>query len=494
MKFAATAPASKKKAVHTTNRAGGSSYEKSLKHKLASLMVTSMVSDQFYRSESKGIQEFLDLAEALISQGDAKFVAQATLVARKQFHLRSISHLGAAALGRAGIGQPWKRKFYSEVVERPDDVVEIIAASKGIHGKTIANAMKRGLADALARFSAYQLGKYKGKGTLTLIDAVNICHPKGNDQLSALMKGTLEAPETWEVLLSAAGSNKEAKARVWRNLLAEEKLGYMATLRNLRNIHEQADEETFTRALNLISNSAAVEKSKQLPFRFWSAMKIVEQSDMPSAAMVALDMALGYSCINVPEFDGKTLVAVDMSASMRSKIGGPRATMSCKEVAVLLAVLFARSNDADFAYFGEIAKTHRIHPTDSILGQVSKIQGFNQQRYQHQASESDHVGHATNYGSVFDMIGSKKYDRILFFTDEQSWRHNGTELQRYRNRTNTDPHLYICDLSGYGEAMVNPNHHKTHHLAGFSDKIFDLIAMSESGTDALIDTIEAVEI
>lgn len=85
----------------------------------------------------------------------------------------------------------------------------------------------------------------------------------------------LHIPETWETQLSALGN----RAEVWLNLIDNNKLPFMAMLRNLRNLllaglpqraHDWVIEQRLT-------NEHAVASSRQFPFRFFSAYTILEQ-------------------------------------------------------------------------------------------------------------------------------------------------------------------------------------------------------------------------
>ncbi len=84
---------------------------------------------------------------------------------------------------------------------------------------------------------------------MKLKDALFLVHPKAVSEgqqaiFNKIAKGELEVPYTWEAELSALGqvkflSEKEkalAFRAKWEELVSSGKLGYMALLRNLRNI------------------------------------------------------------------------------------------------------------------------------------------------------------------------------------------------------------------------------------------------------------------
>lgn len=231
----------------TTNLAGGQAYAQSPELELLSILLTSFANDQFYKSAN---DTFARLKE-LVVVCDKKFVAKAAVYARTEFGMRSISHVVASELAKHIGGQDWAKKFYTEVVYRPDDIAEILAYHLSKNGK-ITNAMKRGLASAFDKFNAYSLAKYRGEGKdMKLIDAVNLLHPvptdKNKEALDALVKNELRSFDTWESELTKAGQEAETdeqkaefKKDVWVTLITDRKIGYFALLRNLRNIIEQA--------------------------------------------------------------------------------------------------------------------------------------------------------------------------------------------------------------------------------------------------------------
>ena len=61
----------------------------------------------------------------------------------------------------------------------------------------------------------------------------------------------------------------------------------------------------------------------------------------------------------------------------------------------------------------------------------------------------------------------------------------------YKRRTGANPIIYSFDLTGYG-SMQFPERN-VYLLAGFSEKVFDIMKLLESDKEALVDTIESVE-
>uniref|UniRef100_A0A8D3AEY2 TROVE domain-containing protein n=1 Tax=Scophthalmus maximus TaxID=52904 RepID=A0A8D3AEY2_SCOMX len=82
----------------------------------------------------------------------------------------------------------------------------------------------------------------------------------------------LKEPETWERLLSREGN----KAATWEKLIDNKSLPFMATLRNLRNMITQGISEAHhKKILGRLTNKNAVIQSRQFPFRFLAAYKVI---------------------------------------------------------------------------------------------------------------------------------------------------------------------------------------------------------------------------
>lgn len=136
--------------------------------------------------------------------------------------------------------------------------------------------------------------------------------------------------------------------------------------------------------------------------------------------------------------------------------------------------------------FGDEANWARINPADS----VTTIAASMPNRFQ-----------GTNFNLIFDRA-EKSYDRIIILSDEQAWvprtnwRGEVTSvptqaLKDYKSRTSSNPNIWSIDLAGLGTLQFPEE--KVYTLAGFSERMFDLIGLIEAGgNNALIKTIESV--
>ena len=454
------------------NIAGGIAYKESDEMQLVSLLLTSFGDDKYYQTAN----EVFKSLETLIQKCDSHFTAQAIIFARKVFGMRSISHIASSMLAKYIGGDEWASLFFDKVIVRPDDMTEIIACHLNRKQK-ITNAMKKGFARAIGRFDEYQLAKYRGEGKgVKLVDVVNICHPvqteKNNGAIEKLVNGTLKSFDTWEVELSAAGSDTEKKKEAWNRLFDEHKLGYFALLRNLRNILSLNDAILKNKALYVLTNEKAIKASMVLPFRFSTAYEEMRKIGAIEA-MRQVSRACEISCKNVPKLSGKTLVALDVSGSM---CGRP------SQIGSLFAAVLAKSNDVDVMTFDDRARYVVFNPDDSLMTIKSSFR---------------FTGGGTNFNSVF-ATANKRYDRIILLSDMQSWDNScwygdaRKGIKAYRGAWNPSCKFYSFDLEGYGTLSIPE--HDTYCLAGFSDKIFDIMANLEVDKHALINRVKEIEL
>lgn len=474
-----------KGSTRTVNRAGGDAYKQSPELELVSLLLTSFVTDKFYESSKSQLGRLKDLSEKI---KDKYFLAQAAVYARKEFGMRSITHALAAHITHLVKGEQWTKRALEKVVHRPDDITEILSFYLSNYKKPIPNSMKKGLANSLKQFDAYQLAKYRGdKNEVKMVDVMNLFRPKpSKEQVKAfkdLMSNELKTTgKTWEAKLSEAGQKaktkedkKELKKEAWADMIKSGKIGYFALLRNLRNIVQDAP-EVIPQACELLRKENLIKKSLVLPFRFAVAYSELVKINGSGKILEAIDDAADISLANVPKFDGNTLIALDESGSMD---GQPW------DIGKLFASVLMKANpDADLRIFAYESRALSVNAKTPVLEIARNIK---------------RVGGGTNFKAIFKDL-DKKYERVIILSDMQGWMEdsfycNG-DLKRatneYKTKTGANPHIYSFDLAGHGDMKFPEN--QVYCLAGFSDKIFDVMKFLEEDRMALINKIKSVKI
>ncbi|XP_030395381.1 telomerase protein component 1 isoform X2 [Gopherus evgoodei] len=96
------------------------------------------------------------------------------------------------------------------------------------------------------------------------------------DPTQAGTRMKLPQPQTWDRQLSQRGN----KAAVWEELIDSGKLPFMAMLRNLRNIiRAGVSERHHQQVLSRLQNKESVIRSRQFPFRFLAANKVIQDME-----------------------------------------------------------------------------------------------------------------------------------------------------------------------------------------------------------------------
>ena len=83
----------KKQSQTVENFEGGQAFAQSAKLEFISILLTSFVQDQFYRSESETVLRICELIDEI---DDLKFVAKAAIYARTEFGTVSYTHLSVS--------------------------------------------------------------------------------------------------------------------------------------------------------------------------------------------------------------------------------------------------------------------------------------------------------------------------------------------------------------------------------------------------------------
>ena len=247
----------------------------------------------------------------------------------------------------------------ARVIQRPDEITEFVAIYYKLGGgkRPLSKQVKKGLAAAFNKFTEYQLAKYNRDKDIKLADVLALVHAKPKDKETGLLfaklankdrlpKKTkfaqfpvantyralaknfvgLQTPDTWEVALSGGADKKETFER----LIAENKLGGLAMLRNLRNMQEAGVPDAVIK-----TGLAQMNTERVLPFRFISAAKYAPKFE------AHLESAM-FKCLSGHvKLPGKTVLLVDVSGSMDAAVSR-KSDLQRVDAAVALAMLLRR--------------------------------------------------------------------------------------------------------------------------------------------------------
>lgn len=350
---------------------------------------------EFYEDGEEIAARIVKLADAV----PAGVLANLAVEARSRFNLRHVPLLLTAALAKRGgviVGNT-----IEAVIQRADELSEflaIYAKANGVSPKALkpklSNQVRKGLARAFRKFNEYALAKYDRAGVVRLRDALFLCHAKpANDEQAALWKrliaNELAAPDTWEVALSGGADKKETFERLMR----EGQLGYLALLRNLRNMAEAGCDAGLVRDAILARKGA----QRVLPFRYVAAARAAPQFEP------AIDQALCEAIAHLPILPGKTVVLVDVSGSMDEKLSAKSDMYRIDAACALASIIHGDVRMFSFS--------NRLVEVPARMGMAGVDALRNSQPH-----------HSTAlFGAVAELNDRvTEYDRLIVITDEQA--------------------------------------------------------------------------
>lgn len=549
--------------TETRNKAGGIAYDITDPSTRLMHLVGTMFNEEGFYPDSPGNDDsrfagMTSEAQALvttaeeIAQGDNwRDLLAIAAYTRQDLNLRTVPTVLYAIAAEFGANRmsknnkPWLRAYSNIIMQRADEPRKVFAAWRHlyggiqrINGRAICtnhpkHRLKRAISERLREFPEHLLAKYDSTGSPSLRDTIRACArdvislPKimyfvdrskwakmnpevstpilyARTKLSELtefndeaIKLAKQARATWEILSSQFGKSKE----MWSFVAGS--MGYMATLRNLRNMVEVGVDLKTAGVLSKLADKDEVLGSKQLPFRFLSAARIFDASlgsrsrswyDTPSVVtsnqtqsiLNALDDALDHSVENLPEVPGVTAIFVDNSGSMDCKVSGKSTITAVDAGNMLAAILGKRCEEVYTCAFTDKPYEVVMRKKDSVLTNMKAI------------AKAGGDGGSTNAYLCAPWLQQKgvKADRIILVSDMQCWdSYSGDSsfrgsVMKYRTFAGKDVWLHSINIAGAKEAQVASSDKNVNLMSGFSEKILNYIMDAENALTAAKDAGE----
>lgn len=497
----------------------------------------------------------LSLAEQIADGENPRDLLAIAHWARTEGNMRSTpcALLAVAAHSNVYKGTGLVRQYCSSIIQRADELSQVFLAYQNLYGRPFPNALKRGLAQAFTKFNEYGLVKYQsGLGDILKMVERRKDYPVSEAVREFLVEGTVSNPEgvpliaarkelskrnsldkrslelikssgaTWENVISQFGNSAE----VWEAV--QPNMPYMATLRNLRNlVQANVSQTTIATVVAKLTDPEQVARSRQLPFRFFTAGIALEEAGAetkkfsaasnfysgydyaaPRATAVnhfsvqnlqaAVERALDMSVENIVELSGNTAVLVDVSGSMYGATVSQRSSLNAAQVSQLMgAICFKASENGVVIPFGQSAAIAVLNKNDSVIATMGKIQ-----------TAARKCGHATYAHKAVELLSASKLrvDRIVILSDMQCYGSMGygadapalySAIDSYRRKYNREVKIHSVDLMPYGSGSQVPSEDKNVNLvSGWSEKIFNTFAQFEGlesvGDKKVTPTIEYI--
>lgn len=397
-----------------------------------------------------------------------------------------------------------KRKEFSEehpgkfdeinqkVMSRADEPMSQMSYylySNGGKKNNIPSILKRSWANRLNKLGKYQVAKYKNH-EIGMINAVRLCHAHSNVIDELMQTGKVEVSEdkmTWENMRSAGKS--------WKEIIDADVMGHMALLRNLRGVFTEIDDiELCKQYLHKIKDT--VIGSKQFPFRYYSALKAVKNSNCNHKPIIidALEECMDIALANYPKLKGKTMCLSDNSGSAWGSFNSEYGSVKIAEIDNLSSVITAACSDE--GYVGEFGDRLRITP-------ISKRTGILNQAETMSKDYGDYVGGATE-GGIWEFFknaieNKEHWDNIFIYSDQQAG-HGGLYgtskhkdeykklgfacgfgdsygsgyinvfklVQEYRKKVNPKVNVFSIQTAGYNNVVIPEYAYRTNIMYGWT--------------------------
>jgi TROVE domain len=513
---------------------GGTGYARDARSELFLRATASFAGeDSFYEEAAARDGRLRELVSGLATDADGFVWLRGFLPwLREAGNMRTAPVVLAAEAVRARLAaglEGGNRQLVGSVLRRADEPGEMLAYWTSRYGRAVPKPVKRGIADAVARLydeRAFLRYDSDARG-FRFGDVIDLVHPSpapartawqgelfgwaitarhGRDaeppaglpavrarwELSRMAPAErhrgarrvldghdrrerleLAAAGQWEWLLSWLGEGEGlAKAEQWRLILPQ--LGFMAALRNLRNLDEAGlSDEDVAPLIARFSDPEQVRRSRQFPFRFLSAYL-----SGPSLRWGhALEQALDAATTNIPELPGRTLILIDTSSSMGQPMSR-KSAMTMVQAAALFGLATAiRNRDRADVYgfadgqFGVRRNAYRLSLLTAVTAFTRRI---------------GEVGHGTRIAEAVRAT-YRGHDRVMIFTDMQTFPDRARWSGHVGDVSASVPGhvpVYGFNLVGYGHSAMPAGRGNRHELGGLTDATFSLIPNIEAGVAA----------
>jgi 60 kDa SS-A/Ro ribonucleoprotein len=474
-----------------------------------------MFKNTFYVKAEKQLDE----AVALAKRVPVDFLAKVAVYSRHRAYLKDMPALLTAVL--ATRDTRLFKQVFPIVIDNGRMLRNFVQVMRsGAVGRTsLGSASKK----AVQRWFAKSTDDYVFKASVgnspSLVDVIKMVHPspetrsrdalygylldkkydkrslpklvKAFEKFKAGEQGERELPAVPFQLLDSAGLSTAE----WKQVARDGK--WQFTRMNLRTFARHGvlkDKEMVKLIADRLGSKELAQKARQYPYQVLTAWKMIEHDDtIPVSIKRALHDAVDHTCGNIPEFDGRTAVLVDISGSMGQAVNGEggywssceQGRVSCAEVAGPFAAAIARKNpDAVVYQFSTQATRVRFNAMDSVFTNMAKI------------VRGRMGGTSISSGLIALMRDFKKGDlpdNIIIISDNESWADAyGTAYSNRFFRTpggatatqqkfseykaiNRKARLILLDLTPTSNTQVKDNSDIL-NVGGFSDAVFDTVA------------------
>lgn len=501
-----------------TNNTGGKAYEMSAKHALSQIISTGCFNDTFYTSAA----DQLTTIKLLLPKVEPEFLAKLAIYAREKAYMKDTPAVLLAYLATSR--SDLFAKVFNRVVDNTKmlrNVVQMIRSGE-FGRKSLGTRPKRLIQTWLASKDDKTLFRGSIGNKPSLGDVIKMVHPKPDTESRKALYGYLIGAMTkiqHENFLSKEGNrNKKVshydpaqlpdlvksyeafKAAPANMLLPPDVSFEMLTALPLNQAQwvQIAKDASWTQTrMNLntfvrhgvfnepgmeelvaekLTNRELINKSKVFPYQLMVASLNVDAT-LPVKVRDALHAAMEIATENVPTYDGKIFIFLDVSGSMSQPVGtrvGATSKVRCVDVASLFASALLRKNPNTtiIPFEGCVVdiKRCKLSSTNTIVQNAQALASVG--------------GGSTNCAAPLFLLNSvkEKGDLCIFISDNES----NVDVSRSYGKTavleqwqifkerNPQAKLVAIDIVP-NKTVQAPNNLDIANCGGFSDEVFNFI-------------------
>ena len=432
---------------------------------------------------------------------DVDFMARLAIYFREERDFRELAFLLTAELAAFSGKDEKTAGLVGRVIRQAADIplwLEYYArATKP--GQKPGRAIRNQLGLLFNKLDEYQYSRSSRSSQEALREALRLLRPKAADRarkslFSRILRDQFPVRSTWEQEWHALyqqhyDSHEQRQVTLrdkWKEGISSFRIGYTPLLDNLGPmLCAGVSGKVLKLAAEYLGNAAAVGRSGVSPLRLLEAYRLLRRIDLGGAGMLceALEQAAPHSSWTSGGFGSKgvSVIAMDVSNSMKRPVNGTIGAQRF-DVAPLLAYLWKTRGYSVIS--GIIGNTWRPQEPAGrpILLATDEFR----------AHEGE-AGYAINGWLVLQDLLRKKQvvDRVLIFTDCRLWDKRefnqpaGSDLghwwRQYRTQLAPQARLYLFDLAGYGVRPLECVEDGVFLVAGWQDRIFDILQTMEAG-------------
>jgi hypothetical protein len=445
--------------------------------------------------------ELLNSLRKRVRDNDPGFIAKLAIHLREAMDLRGPSFWLSAELAVHSGNDERTGQLLLRLVRQPTEIPEWLGYYNRAGRKRIrrpGRPLRKAWDSLFNRLEEYPFGRYSKDMQAQLKEAIRVLRPKAADPahkalFTKILRDQMPVRTTWEEEWQAYHRHQykspEQRQVVlrdkWKEGISSFRIGYTALLDNLQPmLCAGVSGKVLKLAAEYLGNALAVGKSGQSPLRLLETYRALRKMDLGGAGMLseALEQAAVHSAWNRTDLEKNKswVIAMDVSNSMKRPVNGFNEVQRYDIAPLLAMTLKSRGERVITGIIGNGWKPVDL-PFRPILGGTDEFR-----------LREGEAGYGINaHLLIQDLLRKKQVaDKVILFTDCRLWDNRafnqpaGTDLgaawRQYRQFA-PQAKLYLFDLAGYGVAPLELREEDVFLVAGWHERIFDILEAVGNG-------------